>query len=396
MILFFDFQFLKHSKTNIVVIFPSCQGGASSLKLRWHGCGGLFTIPLSTDAFNADTRCEEDGGDDGGAEESFSPRNEKAKFIDCDCYASLLSGLLNDGCALLDEWNILPSDASFSDMCIVSTIQENDGGPWVPKLNVALPSTLLLHHSAPDVVQEDMNDSTADWNQFPLITYLDTSCDTSRTSMEGSIPIYPGYGKFANTCPSQGLIDLMLSENSQMHLPHSLDGFYGQPPKEMFWFEFRDGTSTSFWPSGDETPSLVTSSYFNPSFSQCTCNECPSEPPSSMPTIKPTTAVTEEFTQERAPGCPTALYEDCLTFASTRCISKDSGDICRYSFAGAEGSQGRKLSLLKDVATNMNHRGKEESHRLLSQVFSHVEFSQEWVHSQIEQHLHEIHLLKQE
>ena len=354
------------------------------MKLRWHGCGGLFTIPLPAEVPSLDTRC-------GNIEEkTASPRNERAKFIDCSCYGSLLSGLLNDGCALVDEWYVSPSDAAFSDICILSAAQDNDGGPWKPKLNVPLPSTLLIHQSTPN--GQDMNELKPDWKQYPLITFLDTSCDASRNTTEGSIPIYPGYGKFANTCPSEGLIDLKPDDN-QIHLPHSFNGFYGQPPIDMFWFEFLDGTSTSFWPSKEEMLFLSHSNFFSPPFSQCTCNECPSETPSSIPTVKPTTAMTEELSREFAPGCPVALYEDCFEFASTRCLLSDNGDICRYSFAAADGSQARKLSLLEDVVANINNRKYEQSQRLLSEVFNHAELSYEWINSQMEQHLHQIHLL---
>lgn len=89
---------------------------------------------------------------------------------------------------------------------------------------------------------------------------LETKCGAD------TAPIFPGYGVFGGTCPMDGSIDLGLSE---VTLPPSIDYYFGEPPAEMFWYEFIDGTSTGFWPSTGEPFLGIDSNYFRPTFDTC-------------------------------------------------------------------------------------------------------------------------------
>jgi len=301
--------------------------------------------------------------------------------MNCNCYDSFIrAGYLDDGCQVYSQFDISNSDGH--DICIVSTVQDAEGS-WKIDLTKPLPSPLILEHSTRDDVTTA--ESRPDWNEV-LITMFDTSCDPNANGREdGVLPIFPGYGKFASTCPTDGIIDLeqthALHSTSQILLPQSIDHYSGLPPKEMFWFEFIDGTSTSFWPT--ETQVAMDESYFDPTFASCACIECPSASPSVtptrlptspptrlptstptvQPTVTPTASATLRNTREETKGCPPATYEICNAFAGTFCTSSGQGefsygDMCIFEFT-AQFELRRKLRALEAIVLSVEMEGRD-------------------------------------
>lgn len=237
-----------------------CHGGASSLKLRWHGCHG--TVTFST-CEQARQNCEVDSCSDGVA------------FVSCECYELLKAGANFESapeCDVMSSIELDPTNETRTfDICLASV---NDAdGPVTVDMSVPLPDVIGLVHQ-PSVTTEGSRGSSR-----PFQTYFNTSCGIlDASSAPYVLPLFPGYGKFPNSCPNTSFIDLELS--GEVVLSEAIDHFNGRPPIESFWYEFIDGTSASFWPQNGEG-----FDFFDPTFAACECNECPSSAPSLVPSV---------------------------------------------------------------------------------------------------------------
>ena len=213
-----------------------CHEASSSLRMKWHGCKGIVTLEQEEDGY-----CHL-------KQDRESESSQAASFISCGCYETFLqSGYLDDGCQLSRALFVSDDDPS---ICIVST---NENGAM--DLTLPLPNPLKIVHK----IVDSNDEMRPDWNR-DIITVLETKCGAD------TAPIFPGYGVFGGTCPMDGSIDLGLSE---VTLPPSIDYYFGEPPAEMFWYEFIDGTSTGFWPSTGEPFLGIDSKYFRPTFDTC-------------------------------------------------------------------------------------------------------------------------------
>ena len=246
-------------------------------------------------------------------------------------------------------------------------------------LSLALPQHIVLRH----ITIGEHDGTRPDWDR-DIITVIDARCG------EDIPPIFPGYGVFANTCPLDGTIDL---GQTGVTLPPSFDYHFGNPPKQMFWYEFIDGTSTGFWPSTGEQFTGIESLLFTPTFASCSCLECPSDQPSTSPTliptyqpsISPTTSLasaapsflgTAENTREFVGGgCPVSTYEECSAFAQSFCITNGKGNTsfgqtCAYSSDSSDEFQ-RKLIGLEEIvaAVDTGVADRDTIVKLISQLF---------------------------
>ena len=356
----------KHSPCNFC-----CQESSSSLRLKWHGCMGNITLLDQEETHYCQLN------------KKITRNDHSARFLSCKCYESFIEkGYLDDGC--VHSRHLIVSDDS--SLCIVS-VNENDS---TIDLSRALPSHIVLRHSAID----NHDDMRPDWNTH-LITAIDTSCG------EDVPPIFPGFGKFANSCPLNGIIDLGISST----LPPSIDYHFGDPPKEMFWYEYVDGTSTGFWPSTGAQFMGIESLFFSPTFASCSCAECsstqPSREPSLIPTVSPTmistfvptsqpsasptssfsSAVpsvlgTAENSREFVRGrCPASTYEECGAFAHSFCITNGKGntpfgETCAYSPDSSDEFQ-RKLTGLEEIvdAVETGQSDRDAIIKLLSELY---------------------------
>lgn len=229
-----------------------CQGGVSSLKLRWHGkCGGEFT--LNTDKLDCETGIKND------------IVKSRPMFVDCRCYDGYLMTVneetrsnMNFDC-LHSTTRQIPEHETEADICIVSV----DGEGKVD-FNSNFASTMS--------VTWKMNPNSINDGEM-TITHFDVSCSRG-------LPIYPGYAKLSHTCPLEGFIDLPGGLDMFDEISH----FDGVPPGDMSWYQFIDGTSSAFWPDSNVV------NKFNPTFAVCACGKCKISPlpePSFVPSLKP-------------------------------------------------------------------------------------------------------------
>eukprot|EP00544_Gedaniella_sp_CCMP2646_P013329 CAMPEP_0202482634 /NCGR_PEP_ID=MMETSP1361-20130828/2021_1 /ASSEMBLY_ACC=CAM_ASM_000849 /TAXON_ID=210615 /ORGANISM="Staurosira complex sp., Strain CCMP2646" /LENGTH=481 /DNA_ID=CAMNT_0049110591 /DNA_START=11 /DNA_END=1452 /DNA_ORIENTATION=+ len=269
-----------------------CYDGASSLRLRWHGCPGEVS-------FASISR----GVQDCGLEPDDRAATDGIRFISCSCYETIQTPDTFDESAcqpLSTTTTILASSVDVtgsidSDICIVA-VKELGGGAAVIDLSKPLPDVIGLVHTP--LEENDEQYTSQYWNDYPLRTYFDTTCSIIDQDLAPYVlPLFPGYGKIPNSCPTVGFIDLW--EDDTPRLPGDLDHSKGEPSTEPFWYEFIDGTSTGFWPKEGEEGGQVS---FDPTFAVCACNECgPSTPTPSNPGAEPTGSPTT-----RAPIQPTA------------------------------------------------------------------------------------------
>ena len=253
-----------------------CYDGASSLRLRWHGCPGEVTF-ASVEQGVQDCELEAD---------DRSP-TDGIRFIECSCYERINTPETFDPSAcqpLATKIVITSSYGIDSDICIVS-VNEQDDGAAVIDLSKPLPAVLGLVHSP---LSDDEEDYTSQyWNPYPLRTYFDTTCSIiDDETAPYVLPLFPGYGKIPSSCPSVGFIDLEDPETPR--LPEELDHSNGEPSTEPFWYEFVDGTSTGFWPNEATDDSVKYS--FDPTFATCACHDCAPTPPGAgtrAPTVDP-------------------------------------------------------------------------------------------------------------
>lgn len=309
---------------------------------------------------------------------------ENAAFIDCDCYDSLLKSgsVTSKQCAITEgQWYIKDSK-SYVDICIVSLDQAK-----MIDLTRPLPNPLLL--------QQDLTQEADNWNIFPLVTMFDTSCEAD-ANRDGALPLFPGYGKFANTCPNKGFIKLNGKNN--LSLPTAIEYYSGTPPPEMFWFEFMDGTSTSFLSN-----SLHTEQFFDPSFASCGCSDCPSnqpgqskqsetatpspsqipiEVPSRSPQPeKPTAKPSQQLTTK---DCPSSAYESCNLFATRNCVKRtNKSESCRFD--AAADAMKRRMIALEEVIESLEVDEKNVS-RNETLVFDGNVITRKWIFKEMQYH----------
>jgi hypothetical protein len=257
-----------------------CQGGASSIKMRWHGCAATLTFASSEKLW-----------EDCGVETPFEHR---PRFVDCDCYDTLLDPVNFDafGCVLYETINI-PRDSTDSTVCIVSTKyatfgRQVDADILAIDFSTPLPAVLGLINEVE--VPVGANEARMKF----LATYFDTTCIVADEDSPFVLPIFPGYGKFPNTCHDFGFIDL---QNGNPPLPDSIEHFVGNPPREADWYEFIDGTSIAFWPTTRDGEAI----YFEPSFATCQCSKCYLE----VDSIPPSQAITQPPNEVPSPTLPT-------------------------------------------------------------------------------------------
>ncbi len=262
-----------------------CYEGASSLKLRFFGCPGntsvVFDDVLSGNGCNNLT-----------SNGTINPTiNSSVSFVDCDCFDDAIevsSPSFGDiaSCPLFDYevfGRASPHVAASSfDLCLVSTTDNGNG--HVANFSHALPEIIGLKHLP------NGNSPYGD-----SVTFFETSCDENGVDSLGNFafPLFPGYGKFAGTCPSTGFIDF---ENDDSRLPDDIV-FLGQPPSTSFFYEFIDGTSVGFWPNIDVlSDAMIVGDelFFDPTFAGCDCFDCdlvesmiPLGLPSPIPSFDP-------------------------------------------------------------------------------------------------------------
>ncbi len=243
------------------------------MRLRWHGCPGEVTFVSVSQ-----------GVQDCGLDPDDRAPTDGIRFVECSCYETINTPDTFDpsACQPLATTLVLTSSYGIdSDICIVS-VEELDGGAALIDLSKPLPQVIGLVHSPLSDEEEDYTSQY--WNPYPLRTYFDTTCDIiDEETAPFVLPLFPGYGKIPDSCPSNGFIDLW--EDDTPRLPDDINHTDGELSTELFWYEFVDGTSTGFWPTGEEGDSAV---WFNPTFAVCACNDCggvPStpSPPSSNP-----------------------------------------------------------------------------------------------------------------
>lgn len=321
-----------------------CAGGASSMKMAWNGCNGNLTFTLE-----GIDRCDVTDITD---ITQVNDEGSKLKFIDCECYDQVIKGGTNDfsKCNLSDSISTFDA-ANYQTVqdtggypstliCIVSTYQVDDSDQIIVNLTQALPNPLGLQQSL------GMIGSTTSGIEQLTVTFFDTSCQLSDGN-DYIRPLYPGFGKAPGSCPGDGFVD--------MHgkMPLEADAYIGIPIDES-WFEFLDGTSTSFSPSREDYDTDIN---FDFTFSSCACirnltmypSAAPSRLPSMLPSLKRTDipdltpSVGPVFSPAQAPAiapidplsglcygfdadlqpmcaCQYSELKECIVFATTQCV----------------------------------------------------------------------------
>ena len=259
-----------------------CFDGASSLKLRWHGCPGTLTLATPD---QAQEDCEI---------ETLEPQDTTVRFVDCACFDEItIPGSAAMGCGLFDSITLaMLTSSTYFDICLVSVHHLAEPG-FVIDLSKSLPAIIGIQF----VGFEEVEPTDPSWNPYSLVTYFDTTCELLQDpQVPFAHPLFPGYGKFSNTCPDVGFIDLETGDTAL--LPQAIDHLDGYPPANAFWFEFIDGTSTGFF---SKTPQ--DSYFFQPTFATCACTECDSEDEATgSPTLAPTPGL--PVTEAPAPTTP--------------------------------------------------------------------------------------------
>lgn len=258
-----------------------CYDGASSLKMLYFGCPGDLTFtPFllnddKCDDVDVDVNAVVDDNDDDYDDHETAPA-----FIDCECYDRLvnptttgptlatvedcdvygslaLSGTGNgsnndsddDDTAGNHDW----SEEKYFEVCIVSTTFV-DGMGFVVDLTKPLPDILGLKHAPNDEEEDVSHNDDQVYLSSPQVTYFDTTCALHKKQIQvgdniiidNSVwnhwpydgdyyPLFPGYGKFAGTCPTQGFIDF--GYDGIHPLPESIDHYHGYPPSTSFYYK---------------------------------------------------------------------------------------------------------------------------------------------------------------
>jgi hypothetical protein len=182
-----------------------CYAGASSLKFRWHGCPSTITFASSNEqvedcSLEAEDRAPTDG----------------IRFIDCACYDRINTPETFDpsACQLLESVTFTDTRGTDSDICIVSVNELDTFGPVID-FSKPLPAIIgLVHHPLTELEE---NSTSSFWNPYPLRTYFDTTCSINENGTEPFVlPLFPGYGKLPNSCPSIGFVDLETPDSARL------------------------------------------------------------------------------------------------------------------------------------------------------------------------------------
>lgn len=157
-----------------------CFDGASSLKLRWHGCPGEVSL-VSPSVARLDCSLT-----------NVPDPSDAVRFVDCDCYDQLVIPGSGVDCELFRTFTLPLLDGFLHayDVCLVSV--QGDDSFLTVDLSVALPFVIGFDH-APSVVGFE-----------PSTTYFDTTCAVLEDHPY-TLPIFPGYGKFLNSCKSDNV-----------------------------------------------------------------------------------------------------------------------------------------------------------------------------------------------
>lgn len=357
-----------------------CQGGASSLKLRWIGCAGILELDEGPHAascglnMKAKAKTVDDIHILKNDKESERDDAPAAGFVRCDCYESYIrTGYVNEGCEIMKQMEVRDGD----EICIVATTNgfeshsHSQSHPSLIDLTQSLPDPLVLKHKKRELNSNSNSNSTLlddeprpDVNEI-LLTMIETSCDGANP-----LPIYPPYGKFAGSCPKDGFIDLraqaVLGKVEHTHsVTKPFEHFSGVPQVEFF-YEFMDGTSVSFWPTESESSGrfvgIDKESFFDPTFASCSCIECPSAPPSEAPTSIPSLTLSSSPTSIPSgistgrntigeQDCSIASYANCYEFSTQLCLSKEGGE-CSFNF---DSQRKRKLQSIVETVERQRH-----------------------------------------
>ncbi len=368
-----------------------CAGGASSLKIKWHGCNSILSLTQE----NME-RC------DISEDSKIANLSTRVKFIDCDCYDQVISLGTGDfsECSLFDSVETFSDDAQPNDddipfnpanvFCMVSTSIINRRNQVVVNLTQPLPDPLGL--------QQYMNQNTTDTSTSIFHTFLDTSCELLQGN-DHIHPIYPGFGKVPDSCPGNGFIDMYDK------MPESFDRYTGIPSAGIFWFQFLDGTSVSFSPSASDFDDDIN---FDFTFSTCSCNQCPTEVPTLQPsastTYPPTPLITPvpptvvplecgnpDFARDNEIcKCPEPMLDICDNFAFENCVTKtDNEKICTpvSTLFGHENSN-RNLEKLELVVKHIEEFGWSPDH--IDSKYS----DPQWIQEQVSYHSEQIQRLQ--
>ncbi len=112
-----------------------CYGGASSLRIRWHGCPGVVTFASS-----------EQGTQDCELDADETSIVDALRFIECSCYELINTPETFDASAcqpLATTLTISSDDGMDSDICIVSVTEKNEGTTLID-LSKPLPNVIGL------------------------------------------------------------------------------------------------------------------------------------------------------------------------------------------------------------------------------------------------------------
>ncbi|KAL3940398.1 MAG: hypothetical protein SGARI_000982 [Bacillariaceae sp.] len=271
-----------------------CYGGASSLKLKFFACPGTLSFAID--------QLVDDCGDEYYDNVTVADNNNtltSVHFVDCDCFDNATN--LDDMDAVMDAsttcelYEEIPLDYDTMDVCLVATSRSTtmDDDDFVLDLSVPLPEIIGLQHDPYFDYIAGIDDPTI---LGTTVTYFDTTCLSSTAPHLAANPLFPGYGKFAATCPDTGFIDFEYTGVSP--LPDAIDHFDGTPPATSFYYEFVDGTSVGFWPD-DSDMMDQDDVFFLPNFATCACRDCndnnsadPSQSPSVSPSLEASNAPT--------------------------------------------------------------------------------------------------------
>jgi hypothetical protein len=267
-----------------------CYGGASSLKLRFFGCPGNLTFALHNQLVDNCVMSTSSSND-------VLPSLTAVKFVDCECYDVItnlddIDAALNasSSCLLYDSlplsYDMMEVTVHYFDICLVSASRTDITEDFILDLLAPLPDVVGIQHDPYFHSVAGIDDSIF---VHTTVTYFDTTCDLKVKGPHGnlSFPLFPGYGKFATTCPDKGFIDFGHSDITP--LPDAIDHFDGIPPPTSFYYMFMDGTSVGFWPA-DLKSMDDNDIWFLPNMAKCSCRDCgdDNETPSTSPMGLPT------------------------------------------------------------------------------------------------------------
>jgi hypothetical protein len=174
------------------------------LKLRFFGCSGSTSLVFGE-------VLDGNGCDDLASTNTLSNTLDSGvQFVDCECFddvTDVSSSSFGDiaSCTIFDHAVLDHASpdiaAPYLYLCLVSTTNRGDGP--VANFSHSLPNVIGLKHVP--------NGNTA-FGDGHAVTFFETSCDQKGVDSRGNFayPLFPGYGKFAGTCPDNGKLDVIL------------------------------------------------------------------------------------------------------------------------------------------------------------------------------------------